>query len=195
MPAPHTPQPAGGGPSALVETACPLDCPDACSLAVTVQRGRIVNIDGSRKNPVTNGYICAKVRKFAERVYGEDRLMYPAVRTGAKGQGRFKRVSWDDALELVVDRFQQAKANRGAASVLPFSYGGSNGLLTQDNLDAQLWRRFGTSRLARTVCAAPTGAANQALYGKMPSVVYQDYPEAKLIILWGVNPSASGIHL
>jgi len=68
-------------------------------------------------------------------------------------------------------------------------------MLTQDNIDAQLWRRFGTSRLARTVCAAPTGAANMALYGKMPSVTYQDYPEAQLIILWGVNPSASGIHL
>jgi len=67
-----------------------------------------------------------------------------------------------------------------------------HGLLTQDNLDAQLWRRFGTSRLARTVCAAPTGAANMALYGKMPSVTYQDYPEARLIILWGVNPVRVG---
>ena len=89
----------------------------------------------------------------------------------------------------------EAKSAHGAESILPYSYGGSNGLLTQDNLDAQLWRRFGTSRLARTVCAAPTGAANLALYGKMPSVTYQDYPEARLIILWGVNPSASGIHL
>src|SRR5262249_18686664 len=70
-----------------------------------------------------------------------------------------------------------------------------NGLLTQDNLDAQLWRRFGASRLARTVCAAPTSTANQALYGKMPSVTYEDYIHAKLIVLWGVNPSASGIHL
>ena len=104
-------------------------------------------------------------------------------------------MTWDDALELVADRFRRAKAEAGGASILPFSYGGSNGLLTQDNLDAQLWRRFGTSRLARTVCAAPTGAANQALYGKMPSVTYQDYPEAALIVLWGVNPSASGIHL
>ena len=67
--------------------------------------------------------------------------------------------------------------------------------MTQDNFDATLWRRFGTSRLARTLCAAPTGAANMALYGKMPSVVYEDYPEAQLIILWGVNPSTSGIHL
>jgi anaerobic selenocysteine-containing dehydrogenase len=144
---------------------------------------------------VTDVYICAKVRRFGERVYGPDRLLYPAVRTGRKGEGKFKRVTWDEALELIADRFRQTKREAGGASILPYSYGGSNGLLTQDNLDAQLWRRFGTSRLARTVCAAPTGAANMALYGKMVSTTYQDYPEAKLIILWGVNPAASGIHL
>ncbi len=183
------------GSAVVVDTACPLDCPDACSLAVTVRRGRVVNIDGSRRNPVTDGFICAKVRRFGEHVYGPDRLLYPAVRKGRKGEGKFKRVSWDKALELVADKMRAAKAQAGGASILPFSYGGSNGLLTQDNIDALLWRRFGTSRLARTVCAAPTGAANMALYGKMASVTYQDYPEASLIILWGVNPSASGIHL
>jgi anaerobic selenocysteine-containing dehydrogenase len=135
------------------------------------------------------------VRQFGDRVYGPDRILYPAVRDGRKGEGRFKRVSWDEALELVAERFEQAKAKHGSASILPYSYGGSNGLLTQDNFDAQLWRRYGTSRLARTVCAAPTGIANSALYGKMPSITYQDYPEAQLIVLWGVNPSASGIHL
>jgi anaerobic selenocysteine-containing dehydrogenase len=190
-----TREPALGGTTTVVETACPLDCPDACSLAVTVNAGRIVTIDGSPKNPVTDGYICAKVRKFGERVYGPDRLLYPAVRSGRKGAGQFTRVTWDEAIELVASRFLSAKAAAGAESILPYSYGGSNGLLTQDNIDAQLWRRFGTSRLARTLCAAPTGAANMALYGKMPSVTYQDYPHAKLIILWGVNPSASGIHI
>jgi anaerobic selenocysteine-containing dehydrogenase len=188
-------EPVLGGPASIVETACPLDCPDACSLAVTVQRGKVLEIDGSHKNPVTGSYICAKVRKFGERVYGPDRILYPAVRRGPKGAGQFKRVPWDEALELIVDRFRCAKRDAGGESILPYSYGGSNGLLTQDNLDAQLWCRFATSRLARTVCAAPTGAANLALYGKMPSVTYQDYPEAKLIVLWGVNPSASGIHL
>ena len=82
----------------------------------------------------------------------------------------------------------------GAEAILPFCYGGSNGLLTQDGLDALFFRRLGASRLARTVCAAPTGAANLALYGKMPSVTYQDYPHARLIVLWGMNPSVSGIH-
>jgi anaerobic selenocysteine-containing dehydrogenase len=183
------------GPTTVVDTACPLDCPDACSLAVTVSQGKVVEIDGSHRNPVTNGFICAKVRKFGDRVYGADRLLYPAIRSGRKGDGTFKRASWNDAMHLIAERFVAARAESGGESILPYSYGGSNGMLTQDNLDAQLWRRFGTSRLARTVCAAPTGAANTALYGKMPSVVYQDYPEAKLIVIWGVNPSASGIHL
>jgi anaerobic selenocysteine-containing dehydrogenase len=191
----RTAERALGGPTTVVDAACPLDCPDACSLAVTVNQGKIIEIDGSRRNPVTDGFICAKVRRFGERVYGADRLLHPAIRKGRKGEGKFVRATWDDALELIAARFRDAKAGAGGASILPFSYGGSNGILTQDNLDAQLWRRFGTSRLARTVCAAPTGAANMALYGKMPSVVYQDYPEAKLIVLWGVNPSASGIHL
>src|SRR5258708_30444539 len=188
-------EPELGGPTTVVETACPLDCPDACSLAVTVQKGKVVTLDGSRKNPVTDGYICAKVRRFGERVYGPDRLKYPAIRKGPKGEGRFQRVPWDEALERIADRMRRARAESGGASILPFSYGGSDRLLTPGNLDAKLWRRFGTSRLARTLCAAPTGAANMALYGKMPSVTYQDYPEAALIILWGVNPSASGIHL
>ena len=135
------------------------------------------------------------MRKFGERVYGPDRLLHPAVRKGRKGDGKFQRVTWDEALERIAERMRTAKAKWGGASILPYSYGGSNGLLTQDNLDAKLWRRLGTSRLARTLCAAPTGAANLALYGKMPSVTYQDYPEARMIILWGVNPSASGIHL
>jgi anaerobic selenocysteine-containing dehydrogenase len=85
-------------------------------------------------------------------------------------------------------------ARWGGEAVLPYCYGGSNGLLTQDGLDALLFRRLGTSRLARTLCAAPTGAANMALYGKMPSVSYQDYPHAHLLVLWGMNPAVSGIH-
>src|SRR5437762_5636759 len=119
--------PVLGGPASVVETACPLDCPDACSLAVTVQHGKVRTIDGSRKNPVTDGYICAKVRKFGERLYGPDRLLHPAVRRGRKGEGQFKRVSWDEAIELIASRFEAAKARHGGASILPYSYGGSNG--------------------------------------------------------------------
>ncbi len=178
-----------------VQTACPLDCPDACTLDVTLRSGRITKIDGSKDNHITNGYICAKVRTFHERVYGDDRLLYPAIRRGAKGAGQFKRVSWDDALDLIATKMREASASGGAETILPLCYGGSNGFMTQDYADAILFRRLGTSRLLRTVCAAPTGAANQGLYGKMASVSYEDYPSAKMIIIWGVNPGVSGIHL
>src|SRR6185436_8719538 len=155
-------------PEHIVETACPLDCPDGCSLNVMIQDGRITAIDGSTSNPITDGYICAKVRRFGERVYGADRLLYPAVRKGPKGAGaRFERVTWDDALNLIADKMREARAQWGSESILPYCYGGSNGLLTQDTGDATFFRRLGASRLARTVCAAATGAANQALYGKM----------------------------
>jgi anaerobic selenocysteine-containing dehydrogenase len=178
-----------------VATVCPLDCPDSCSLEVTVQHQRVTAIDGSTLNPVTGGFICAKVRRFPERLYGPDRLLYPAVRTGPKGQARFTRATWDEALSRIASRLREARDAWGAESILPYSYGGSNGLLTQDTSDALLFGRLGASRLARTVCAAPTGAANAALYGKMPSVAYQDFADARLILLWGVNPSVSGIHL
>lgn len=189
------PKPGVAPPESTVTTACPLDCPDACTLSVTLRGGRITKIDGSKENHITDGYICAKVRRFHERVYGDDRILYPAVRRGAKGSGLFKRVTWEDALELIVNKMEAARDSSGAETILPLCYGGSNGFLTQDYADAILFRRLGTSRLLRTVCAAPTGAANHGLYGKMSSVSYEDYPDTKMIIAWGVNPSVSGIHL
>jgi anaerobic selenocysteine-containing dehydrogenase len=188
-------RPAPAPPESHVETACPLDCPDACTIVVTLRGGRIKRIDGSPQNEITNGYICAKVRHFDQRVYGDDRLLYPAIRKGAKGAGAFKRVEWDEALSLIADKIRETTSQYGGDAILPVSYGGSNGLLTQDTTDASLFRRLGSSRLLRTVCAAPTGAANMGLYGKMASVSYQDYPEAKLIVMWGVNPGHSGIHI
>jgi anaerobic selenocysteine-containing dehydrogenase len=154
-----------------VATVCPLDCPDSCSLDVTVQDGRVAAIDGSSLNPVTGGYICAKVRRFPERLYGPDRLLYPAVRKGPKGLASFERVSWDEALSLVAERMLETRRQWGGESILPYSYGGSNGLLTQDNLDAQLWRRFGTSRLARTLCPdLPVHASTQMTIHNTPGV-------------------------
>ena len=182
-------------PDETVETACPLDCPDSCSLSVTVNEGRIVAIDGSHRSPTTGGFICDKVRRFGERVQGDDRLLWPAVRVGAKGAGAFARIGWDEAIDLLAARLRETRDRWGGEAILPFSYGGSNGLVTQDTSDARLFHRLGASRLARNVCAAPTGAALAGLYGRMPSVSYPDYEHARLIVIWGANPSTSGIHL
>jgi anaerobic selenocysteine-containing dehydrogenase len=178
-----------------VSTACPLDCPDSCSLSVTVERGRVVKIDGNHAAPSTQGYICGKVRTFERRIYGPERLLHPMMRTGPRSQPGFERVTWDEALDLITRRIEDARERFGAESILPYYYGGSNGVLTSDLEDARFFRRLGASQLARTVCAAPTGAAATAMYGKMPGVAYEDYEAARLIVMWGCNPSASGIHL
>ena len=178
-----------------VETACPLDCPDTCSLAISLERGRIRKIDHSPRYAGTDGFICSKVRRFDRRVYGDERLVYPGSRRGAKGEASFNRIGWDQALDTIAARMRAIRKEVGGEAILPLSYGGSNGLLSQDTTDARLFRAFGASRLARNVCAAPTTAVTAALYGRMAGVAYEDYRHARLIVIWGANPSTSGFHL
>ncbi len=195
MPVEPVPVPGAVSPAVTLPTACPLDCPDSCSLDATVRDGRLEKLEGSHRNPVTAGYICAKVRRFGRHLYGPERLLHPAVRVGAKGEGTFRDISWDAAYDLVAGRIRDTIASHGAEAILPFNYGGSNGMLSDGLLDARLFRRLGTSRLAHTICAAATTRAAVGLYGKMPGVAYDDFPGAKLIVIWGANPSGSGIHL
>src|SRR5262245_34432619 len=178
------------------QSACPLDCPDLCHLEVEVVDGRVARVDGGRgRSPITDGFICAKVRNIAEHMYGDDRLRHPLVRTGAKGAGEFRRASWDEALDLIASRIAEVRAASGGAAILPFHYDGSNGWLTRGALADRFFRRLRASRLLRTFCAMPSSAAVRGLYGAVPGVALEDYEHAKMIVLWGVNPSATGIHL
>ena len=189
---------AGGGADSgprAVASVCPLDCPDRCTLDVTVEAGRVTSIDGSRLNPVTEGFICGKVRHFDRRLYGPDRLLHPMRRSGPKGTGAFERVTWDEALDEIAKRLSSVRDESGGEAILPFCYGGSNGLLTQDAADAVLFRGLGASRLLRTVCAVPTGMAAKALYGKMPCADLPDVEASRFILIWGANPRDSNIHL
>ncbi len=179
----------------IVPSVCPLDCPDTCSLEVRTREGKLLSLTGSTNNPVTGGYICGKVRQLPEHLYGPDRLKQPGIRTGRKGEGQFRAASWDEALTLVTKKLDEARQSSGGESILPFFYGGSNGFLTQGIVDERLFRRLGASQLARTVCAAPSSAASKGLYGAIPGVAMEDYANARLIVVWGGNPSATGIHL
>lgn len=179
----------------VVPSVCPLDCPDRCALDVTVDAGRVVRIDGSDRLELTDGFICAKVRGFQKRVYSPRRILHPMRRTGPRGSGRFERFSWDAAVRLIADRFADLARSPGPEAILPFHYDGSNGLVTSGAMDARLWHRLGTSRLARTFCAANTGAAWSAVFGDLPGSDPLDVVESDAVVLWGVNPSVSGIHL
>jgi anaerobic selenocysteine-containing dehydrogenase len=175
-------------------TACPLDCPDACSLEVGVEQGRVRRIGAGPRNPYTREFICGKVRSYADHVESPERILHPGIREGQKGEGRFRRVGWDEALDRIAQEMHRVTRESGGESILPVSYGGSNGLITQDTTDARLFRRLKASRLARTVCAAPTRVAADGLYGRMAGVALADYVHAGLIVVWGTNPGASGIH-
>lgn len=176
-------------------SACPLDCPDLCSLTVTVDNGRVIEVDGDHRNPITDGFICGKVRKIADHLYGDDRVLHPMIRAGAKGANEWRQASWDEALDLVASRMREIKDRAGGEAILPYNYGGSNGWLSDGGLTTRLFRRLGASNLDRTFCAAASTAAARGLYGMWAGVALEDYAHSKLIVLWGVNPSATGIHL
>ena len=177
------------------DTVCPLDCPDRCSLEVDIEDGRVTALRGNHVNPVTAGYICAKVRRFPERVYGADRLLHPMRRSGPKGSGQFERITWDEALDSIARRLHDIRRTHGGEAILPYYYGGSNGMISQGTSDERFFRRIGSRRLAPTICATPTTAAARALYAGMASVDYPDFASARFIILWGANPKHTHIHL
>ena len=174
-------------------TACPLDCPDTCSLTVQVTDGRIAKVDAGPGNPFTDGYICQKVKHHARRVYAPERVLTPLVRTGPKGAGEFRPASWDEALDLVVERLRAAEAGPGPESVVPFVYNSSAPLL-QDEAGERLWKRFGASRVRHTVCAATHGAAYHVVFGSMFSADPVDVVHSQLVVVWGANPTVSNIH-
>ena len=155
-------------------TACPLDCPDACSLTVEVEHDRVVRVRGDRRNPLTQGAICAKVASSPAHLYGPERLTRPLRRSGPKGSGAFEPIGWDEALDLAAAKIGAAVERSGPESVLPCSYGGSNGYLTEGSFDARFFGRLGATRLERTLCARPTSAAHTGLYGRMPGGALQD---------------------
>jgi anaerobic selenocysteine-containing dehydrogenase len=178
-----------------IGTSCVLDCPDACSLEVTVEDGRVAKIGPGTGNDVTRDFICSKVGRFADRLYHPDRLLYPMRRVGSKGEARFERIDWDSALGTITERFRGIRDAYGGEAILPYNYGGSNGFLTDDLVDSAYFARLGASRLGKTICAAPTSEVAKGMYGKMAGVAFPDYPEAELILIWGANPRASNIHL
>ncbi len=179
------------------QTTCPMDCPDTCSLEVTVKDDRIESIRGSRAtgHPTVRGFICDKVTHFDRRVYGPTRLHTPLRRSGKKGSAKFEPITWDEAIATIATRFREIIAQHGAEAILPYHYGGSNGYMTDGGMDEFFFARIGASRLARTLCAVPATEAASAVYGKMPGVAFEDYPAAKCIVIWGGNPKASNIHL
>ena len=182
----------------VVHSACPHDCPDACSVLVTVEDGRAVRIQGNPEHPVTRGFLCGKVAKYLDRVYSPDRVLHPLRRVAAKGVSgleAYQQISWDDALDEVARRLKQVAAEFGPESVLPYSYGGTLGQVHGNGMDRRFFHRIGASQLDRTICSEAGTVGLTSVYGARYGVEPEDYAHARLIIAWGANIHGNNVHL
>jgi anaerobic selenocysteine-containing dehydrogenase len=175
------------------KTVCPLDCPDSCGMVATVRDDRVVSLRGDRAHPYTNGFICRKMRSYPGRVHAEERLLYPLVRTGAKGEGRFRRISWDEAWEILTTRLTEVVRQHGGEAVLPYSYAGNMGAVNRF-AGHPFFHRLGALRLDETICFAAAGAAWARHCGKTPGSPPELAATADLIVAWGINIQVSNVH-
>ena len=182
--------------SEVIHAVCPHDCPDTCSMLVTVEDGRAVRVAGNPDHEFTNGFLCTKVSKYLERTYHEGRLLYPQIRVGAKGEGTFRRASWDEALSLVAERLNAIIASPdGPQAILPYSYSGTLGLIHGEGMASRFFGAIGASLLERTICAAAGGEAWKVTYGARMGTDPEAIGAAKLVVLWGTNTLTSNPHL
>lgn len=176
-----------------VRAACPHDCPDTCAMLVTVENGRATRIRGAADFPFTNGSLCTKVAHYLERVYSDQRLRHPMKRVGRKGEGRFRQISWDEALDTIAAKYREIAAE-DPRGLLPYSYGGTLGLVQGGSMDMRFFHRAGASLLERTICAAAGAAGWKATIGASVGMDPEAIVDAKLILIWGGNPVVSNLH-
>src|SRR6202049_3241421 len=176
-------------------SVCALDCPDACSLLVHVEDDRATRLRGNPDHPVTRGFLCGKVAQYLEREYSPERLLYPRKRIGKKGEGRFERIGWDEALDTIAKKLGSAADEFGPESILPYSYAGTMGLLNGSGMDRRFFHRLGASRLDRTICSSTGGAGLTATLGFRYGTEPEQFQHSKLIIAWGANVLATNVHL
>src|SRR5437867_3606030 len=191
----------------VVYAACPHDCPDACGVLITVENGRATRIQGDPSHPVTRGFLCAKVAKYLDRVYSPQRVLYPMRRVAPKGataQGQssqgprkadFERITWEQALEEIADRFKGIAAEFGSEAILPYSYGGTLGVLNGASMDRRFLHRLGASQLARNICSAAAEAGHNSVIRVKVGTEPEQFRHSRYIIAWASNIHGNNVHL
>ena len=189
----------------VVHAACPHDCPDACGVLITVEDGRATRIVGDPAHPVTRGFLCAKVAKYLDRVYSPERVLYPMRRVrpkgptapgeGARATQQWQRISWDEAIEEITSRFKKIAAEFGSEAILPFSFGGTLGMLNSASMDRRFFHRLGASQLARNICSAAGEAGLESVYGIKLGTEPEQFRHSRYIIAWAANIHANNVHL
>ncbi|MCU0937812.1 MAG: molybdopterin oxidoreductase family protein [Burkholderiaceae bacterium] len=184
--------------TSTVKAACPHDCPDTCAMEVTVEdragKRVAIKVAGAAAHGPTAGVLCTKVSKYLERTYHPDRLLHPLRRVGRKGEGRFERASWDEAIAAVSARLK-ATAAIDPQRIVPYSYAGTMGLVQGESMAQRFFHKLGASFLDRTICATAGAEALNYTLGTRTGPDVENFQDAKLIVFWGTNAIASNLHL
>jgi anaerobic selenocysteine-containing dehydrogenase len=204
----------------VVHAACPHDCPDACGVLITVEDGLATRIQGDPQHPITRGFLCAKVAKYLDRVYSPDRVLYPMRRVGPKGPtvagksaratqpvptqsastpasslSTWQRISWDEALDEICERFRDVASEFGSEAILPYSYGGTLGALNGSAMDHRFFHRLGASQLDRTICSAAGEAGLKSVLGVKLGTEPEQFVHSRYIVAWASNIHGNNVHL
>ncbi|MGA1594678.1 MAG: molybdopterin-containing oxidoreductase family protein [Ilumatobacteraceae bacterium] len=179
----------------LAHGTCHHACPASCGWVVTVTKGRAVDMSGDPDHPFSRGELCPKVNRFLDRVYSPDRVLHPLRRVGPKGEGRFERISWDEATSIIAERLHATIRESGAESILPFSDAGNQGMLAMSGISARFFHHLGASRLIRALCGPTVGAGVKMTNGSSLGFDPLDLEHSRLILLWGTNTRLTNRHL
>lgn len=173
---------------ARLPSVCPHDCPSACSLEVEVIDGRTIGrVRGNKRQSYTDGVICAKVARYAERIHHPDRLLHPLRRTGPKGSGAFERISWDEALDEISRRFLAIEAEHGAEAVWPYYYAGTMGLVMRDGINRLRHAKRYSGQFS-TICTTTAWTGFIAGTGRLAGPDPREMAKSDCVVIWGTNP-------
>lgn len=175
------------------KTVCPLDCPDSCAMLATVKDNRVISLAGDPDHPYTRGVICRKMRRFPERLSEQERLLYPQVRVGAKGEGRFARIGWDEAWQRLVEGLQHIVENHGPEAIMPFCYAGNMGMVNRF-AGFPFFHRLGCTRIRQTICSVTASGAWKLGCGPVGGSPPDIAAESSLIVAWGINIRVTNMH-
>lgn len=180
-------------PPIFKKTICPLDCPDTCGMIATIEDDKVIGLQGDKDHPYTAGFICRKMRRYPERLYSRERILFPQIRVGEKGAGKFSRINWEEALDILAAKLTTVCEQHGGEAILPYSYAGNMGAVNQF-AGYPLFHRLGSSQLDRTICSAASNAGWSKQCGELPGCPPENAADAELIIAWGINIKVTNVH-
>jgi len=172
---------------------CSRDCYDTCSVVTRVRNGRLHSIEANGKQPFTQGFLCPKGQNLSQYVYSKQRVLYPLKRDGPKGKAKFKRISWEEALNEIAEEIGTRSAAYGTDSILQYDYAGTMGLI-QRNFPSRFFNAIGASRATHTICSRAGDKALEIVWGSSLGMLPEEIEKCRLIVVWGMNPAWSSPH-